>query len=201
MTADACHALVRFHAKESDCDEEDPNRTDEQGSRSHCSIAAHGGPLCGEPCSSRPPDVTLYPDYGVTYVFPDPVNGYASRCEFPVMYQDEGKGLEIAFPDGRFFLAAPGLHARVANLDSGESIDLTVNGSMRNSSQTPVGTGGHYLEVTTFTGPTVNLSPGQLTWLTGRTVIVTEYDQSGNVVTEQASHSGPSLDVCAALAQ
>lgn len=153
------------------------------------------------PAAADPPDVTMYPDYGATYVFPDPVNGYASRCDFPVMYQGDGKGVEIAFADGRFFAAGPGLHATVTNLVTGESIDLRVNGPMRISPPIPVGTQGHYLDVTTFIGPTVNLSPGQLTWLTGRSVIVTEYDQSGNVVTEDISHTGISLDVCAALAQ
>ena len=152
------------------------------------------------PAAADPPDVTMYPDYGITYVFPDPVNGYASRCEFPVMYQDEGKGVEIAFADGRFFGTAPGLRARVTNLDTGASVDLTVNGSVHVSPLTPVGTQGHSLEVTTFTGPTVNLSPGQLTWFTGRKSMVTEYDQAGNVVTQETtSQSGRTMDVCAAL--
>lgn len=151
------------------------------------------------PATADPPDVTMYPDYGIIYVFPDPVNGYASRCEFPVMYQDEGKGVEIAFPSGRFFATGPGLRATLTNLDTGRSIDLMANGSVHVSALTPVGTQGHSLEVTTFTGPTVNLSPGQLTWLTGRSVIVTEYDQSGSVVAEETTHSGSSLDVCAAL--
>lgn len=153
------------------------------------------------PAAADPPDVTLYPDYGVTYVFPDPVNGYASRCEFPVRYQDDGKGLEIAFPDGRFFATGPGLSATVTNLVSGASVDLPVNGSVHVSPLTPVGSQGHYLEVMTFAGPTVNLSPGQLTWFTGRKVITTEYDQAGDVVAQETTSApGRVVDVCAALA-
>jgi hypothetical protein len=109
--------------------------------------------------------------------------------------------VEIAFPDGRFFATAPGRRATITNLDTGKSIDLTANGSVHVSPLTPVGTQGHTLEVTTFTGPTVNLSPGQLTWFSGRRVIVTEYDQAGDVVTQETtSQSGRSMDVCAALA-
>jgi hypothetical protein len=153
------------------------------------------------PAAADPPDITRYPDYGTTYVFPDPVNGYASRCEFPVMVQDEGKGIEIAFADGRFFGAAPGLRGTVTNLETGKSIDLTVNGSVHISPLTPVGTQGHSLEVMRFTGPLVDLSPGQLTWYTGQTVVVIEYDEFGDVVTQGiTSHTGRSLDVCAALA-
>ena len=152
------------------------------------------------PATADPPDVTMYPDYGITYVFPDPVNGYASRCEFPVRYQDEGKGVEIAFADGRFFATAPGLRATVTNLDTGKSIDLTANGSIHASPLTAVGTQGHYIGVERFSGPLTYLAPGQLTWYTGQTVIVTEYDESGDVVAKDISNTGRSLDVCAALA-
>jgi hypothetical protein len=152
------------------------------------------------PAAADPPNVTLYPDYGTTYLFPDPVNHYASRCDFPVTYQDQGKGVEIEFASGRFFATGPGLRATVTNVVTGASVDLTVNGSVR-ISQTPVGAEGHYVEVMTFSGPTINLSPGQLTWFTGRKVIVTEYDQFGTIVTQKTSQTGPSLDVCAALAR
>ncbi|GAA4406842.1 hypothetical protein GCM10023168_22240 [Fodinibacter luteus] len=151
------------------------------------------------PAAADPPDITRYPDAGITWMFPDPVNGYANRCEFPVMYQDEGKLVDIQFSDGRYLGTAPGLRATVTNLDTGESIDLMVNGSVKIAPPTPVGTQGHYVEVLRFTGPLIDLAPGHIIWSTGQTVTTVEYDQSGNV-TSTTSYTAPPLDVCAALA-
>lgn len=152
------------------------------------------------PAAADPPDVTRYL-YDTTWVFPDPVNGYANRCEFPVMYQDWGKGMDIVFPDGRFLGTAPGAHATVTNLETGKSIDLKINGSLKSDPPTPVGTQGHYVEVLRFTGPLIDLPPGHMIWSTGVTVMTLEYDQSGDIVTSTTSYTAPPLDVCAALAQ
>lgn len=152
------------------------------------------------PAAADPPDITRYP-LGETYVFPDPVNGYANRCDFPVMFQGFGKAMDIAFPDGRYLGTAPGAYATVTNLETGKSIDLKMNGSAKFAPPTPVGTQGHYVEVMRFTGPLIDLFPGQLTWYTGQTVIVVEYDESGELVDSEITYSRAPLDVCAALAQ
>jgi hypothetical protein len=151
------------------------------------------------PAAADPPDITRYP-LGETYVFPDPVNGYANRCEFPVMFQGFGKAMDIAFPDGRYLGTAPGAYATVTNLETGKSIDLKMNGSVHISPATPVGTQGHYVVVQRFTGPLVDLWPGQLTWYTGQTVIVAEYDESDSFVDNEITYSRAPLDVCAELA-
>lgn len=156
------------------------------------------GVVAGSPAAADPPDITRYP-LGETYVFPDPVNGYASRCEFPVMFQGFGKAMDIAFADGRYLGTAPGAYATVTNLDTGKSIDLKMNGSVKIDPPTPVGTQGHYLLVQRFTGPLIDLFPGQLAWYTGQTVIVAEYDESDNFVDSQITYSRAPLDVCAAL--
>lgn len=152
------------------------------------------------PAAADPPDITRYL-YDTTWVFPDPVNGYANRCEFPVMYQDWGKGMDIVFQDGRYLGTAPGAGATVTNLETGKWIDLKLNGSLKIAPPTPVGTQGHYVEVMRFTGPLLDLAPGHMIWSTGLTVITVEYDQSGNTVTSTTSYTAPPLDVCAALAQ
>jgi hypothetical protein len=122
-----------------------------------------------------------------------------NRCDFPVSYQDEGKALEIGFASGRYFIASPGLHATVTNLDTGASIDLNVNGSVRITFE-PADSPGHYLMVMAFRGPSMDLSPGQMTWYTGRNTFVIEYDENDVEVNVEKYFTGPTLDVCAALA-
>ena len=151
------------------------------------------------PAAADPPDVTRYL-YDTTWVFPDPVNGYANRCEFPVMFEGFGKGMDIVFPDGRYLGTAPGAYGTVTNLETGKSIDLKMNGSEKDAPPTPVGTQGHYVVVMRFTGPLIDLFPGQLTWYTGQTVIVAEYDESDDFVGSEITYSRAPLDVCAALA-
>jgi hypothetical protein len=154
------------------------------------------------PAAAEPPVFKRFPDFGSEVVWPnDDPDGWwaASRCDFPVHYRDEGKGLRIVFPD-RTFMAFPGLHATITNLDTDVSVSLPVNGSII-STEVPAEAPGHTVVTETLRGPSLDYAPGQLTWFTGRRVIVTEYDESGEVVSGPlVTQRGPVLDVCALLA-
>jgi hypothetical protein len=82
-------------------------------------------------------------------------------------------------------------------MDSGESLSLPVNGSLVVTEVEAAN--GHTVVTETFRGPTLYYDPGQLTWFSGRRVVVTEYDESGDVVSQLVSQRGPVRDVCALL--
>lgn len=153
------------------------------------------------PAAAEPPDIMRYPDYGIEVVWPndDPDPWWAAaRCDFPVHYQDEGKGIEIKFAN-REFAVAPGLSATITNMDTGASMSLPVNGSVVRTTvagEAP----GHLVKTETYRGPSMNIAPGQLSWFTGRRVVVWEVDESGRLVSGPVvTQRGPVLDVCAAL--
>lgn len=157
------------------------------------------------PAAADPPEITRYTaeEYSLEVQWPndDPDAGWAAeRCDFPVHYQDYGKGFEIVFAD-RILAGAPGLHATITNMDTGTSLSLPVNGSMT-VSEAGAATPGHVVETLTFRGPSINVTPGQLTWFTGRRVVVSEYDESGELVSgPRVTQRGRVLDVCAALGE
>jgi hypothetical protein len=153
--------------------------------------------------AADPPEIIRYPDFGTEVEWPndDPDPFWsAERCSFPVRYQDTGKGMEILFADGRYLATAPGLHATVTNVETGASLSLPVNGSMRITWSAPDAQ-GNYTEVIVFRGPSIDISAGQLTWFTGRRVVVREYNADDEVVAGPfRTQTGRTLDVCAALA-
>lgn len=152
------------------------------------------------------PGIDRDPDYGMEIVWPNTTEDTefwrAARCDFPTRYEDQGKGIGIGFADGDYLGLAPGLHATVTNLETGASISLPVNGSMRFTESSPDAQ-GHYVEVFTYRGPTINIEPGQLSYYTGQKVIVVEYDADHEVVSQEVvtDHSGHPIDICAALSK
>jgi hypothetical protein len=154
--------------------------------------------------AADPPTIDRYPDYGMQIVWPndDPSEFWrAARCDFPIRYEDHGKGIEILFADGSYLGLVPGLHATVTNLETGASISLPVNGSVRITESSPDAQ-GHYEMVFTYRGPTVNITPGQLSYYTGQKIIVREFDANDEVVSEAVTdHSGHPIDICAALSE
>jgi hypothetical protein len=151
------------------------------------------------PASADPPEITRYPDYGIEVQWPndDPDPFWsAERCDFPVHYQDSGKGIAIAFGT-RFFMVAPGLRATITNMDTGGVVRLPVNGSV---TVTEASADGNTVVTETFHGPGIDITPGQLTWFSGTRVVVTEYDESNLVVAGPTmTQRGRTVDVCAVL--
>jgi hypothetical protein len=153
------------------------------------------------PAAAEPPEITRFPDYGIEVVWPNTDSDpwwAAERCDFPVHYQDEGKGMEIVFAN-RVFMVAPGLRATITNMDTDESVRLPVNGSVT-VTEVDGKAPGHTVVTETFRGPSINVTPGQLTWFTGRRVVVREYDESGKLVSGPlVTQRGRVIDVCALL--
>jgi len=87
---------------------------------------AVAAPMAGAAGPQKPNPNAPVPVEGSQVLEPGAVFG---RCDFPILYELNGKAKLLTLPGGRFITTAPDQTATLTNLDTGKKVTLNITGA------------------------------------------------------------------------